>query len=70
MSPRFAAYLSILATRDAALISLLALAILLLVGWLGVRVAFSPRTQERLMLIGAIAYHLSLLVVVLIGVKS
>jgi hypothetical protein len=67
MTIRFSAYLAILAARDAALISLAILALAVLAGWLGVRVAFSARAQDRIILAGAIVYHITLLAVILSG---
>ena len=69
MTARFTAYVSILAARDAALLQLALLALALLVVWICARIAFSSRTQERLMLMGAIVYHLTLLAVLLGGSK-
>lgn len=67
MSDRFTAYLAILAARDAALISLALLVLAVLVTWLGVRVAFSARAQNRIILAGAIVYHITLLLIIVGG---
>jgi len=67
MSERFGAYLAILAERDAALMALALLALAVLVTWLGVRAAFSARAQNRIILAGAIAYHITLLAIILSG---
>lgn len=67
MSDRFAAYLTMLAQRDAALVSLAAISLTELCLWLGVRRAFSPRTQDRLLACGVLVYYLTLLGVILGG---
>jgi hypothetical protein len=69
MTERFTTYLAILAARDAALISLAALVVAAMVGWLGARVAFSTRAQNRIILAGAIPYHLTLLAIILGGAQ-
>jgi len=67
MSPRFSVYLTMLATRDAALLQLALLALAGLVCWLGLRAAFGSRGRNCIIALGAIVYHLTLLVIILNG---
>lgn len=67
MSSRFTEFQAILATRDAGLLQLALLAVAVLACWLAVRIVFSPKAQDRLIALGAIVFHLSLLSIILGG---
>lgn len=67
MSDRFAAYLTMLAGRDTALVALAAMAAAALVPFLCAPVVIPTRGQRQLLLVAGIVYHLTLLYIILGG---